>query len=55
MAYHIGTDCISCGLCESECPVCAISKGEAQYKIDAEICIDCGLCESKCPVSTISE
>lgn len=55
MAYVIGSDCISCGLCESECPVCAISMGKSQYEIDADTCIDCGLCESQCPISAISK
>ena len=28
MAYHISDDCISCGACEAECPVGAISAGD---------------------------
>ncbi len=55
MAYVISIDCISCGLCESECPVSAISKGEAQYEIGTDTCIDCARCESQCPVSAISK
>ena len=27
MAYKISSDCISCGACEAECPVGAISAG----------------------------
>ncbi len=54
MAYVISDACISCGSCESECPVNAISQGETQYVIDAATCLDCGACEASCPVSAIS-
>ncbi len=54
MAYVISEACISCGACESECPVSAISEGDTQYNIDADTCIDCGACEAVCPVSAIS-
>ena len=50
MAYQITDDCISCGACESECPVSCISAGDAKYNINAEECIDCGACASVCPV-----
>ena len=53
MAYCIGEDCISCGACESTCPVGAISMGDDKYVIDADKCIDCGSCAAGCPVSTI--
>ena len=55
MAYKISDECISCGSCESECPVEAISAGDAQYQIDADTCVDCGACVSSCPVEAISE
>ncbi len=51
MAYHISEDCISCGACEAECPVGAISEGDGQFVIDPEVCIDCGACADTCPVS----
>lgn len=51
MAYIINDDCISCGACEPECPVNAISEGDTKYVINPEICIDCGACASVCPVS----
>ena len=40
MAYKISDECISCGACEAECPVSAISAGDGKYCIDADTCID---------------
>jgi len=54
MAYVISDACISCGSCEGECPVSAISAGNGIYVIDASTCIDCGACASACPVDAIS-
>ncbi len=54
MAYKISDACISCGACEGECPVSAISEGEGKFVIDAASCIDCGVCEASCPVAAIS-
>lgn len=51
--YVISEACISCGACESSCPVSAISAGDTQYVI-SEACIDCGACEATCPVSAIT-
>ena len=50
MAYVIKDTCISCGACQDECPVGAISAGDTQYVIDASACIDCGSCSGVCPV-----
>ena len=55
MAHVIGDYCISCGSCEAECPVSAISEGEGKYEINADACIDCGACAAQCPVGAISE
>jgi ferredoxin len=51
MAYFINDDCISCGACEPECPVSAISEKDGKYVIDADACIDCAACSGVCPVS----
>lgn len=53
MAYKITDACISCGACEAECPVEAISQGEEHYEIDASLCTDCGACAAVCPTEAI--
>ena len=55
MAYVISDACVSCGTCEPECPVGAISQGDGQYVIDADSCISCGTCAGVCPTGAISE
>lgn len=55
MAYKISDECVSCGSCESECPVQAISQGDAKYVIDPAKCTDCGTCSESCPVECISQ
>lgn len=50
MAYVINENCISCGACEPECPVNAITAGDSIYVIDEAACIDCGACANVCPV-----
>lgn len=52
MAHVISDECVSCGSCEAECPVGAISEGK--YEIDADACVDCGACEAACPTGAIS-
>lgn len=55
MAYAISDECISCGACEAECPVNAISEGNGKYEIAADECISCGACASTCPVGAPAE
>ncbi len=55
MAYVIGDGCISCGSCEGQCPVGAITAGDGKFEIDADKCIDCGSCAGQCPVAAITE
>ena len=56
MAHKIDPEtCMSCGACESVCPVNAISEGEDAYVIDAEACTDCAACVSECPVDAIAK
>lgn len=54
MAYVITDQCVSCGSCESECPVEAISQGDTQYEIDPNTCVDCGSCVAACPTDAIT-
>lgn len=53
MAYKITDECVSCGSCEPECPVDAISEGDGKYVIDPEKCTDCGTCADVCPTDAI--
>ena len=55
MAYKITDACVKCGACAEQCPVEAISEGDAQYVIDPEVCVSCGACAEQCPMSAIEE
>ena len=55
MAFKINDECISCGVCASECPVDCITEGDGKYVIDADACISCGNCASVCPVGAPEE
>jgi len=51
MAYFINDDCISCGVCQPECPDGCISEGDGKYVIDEACCTECGACADVCPVN----
>ncbi len=59
MAMKILDTCISCGVCEPECPRGAISAGDPIYIIDAQKCTECAgeeggpKCVAVCPVDCI--
>jgi len=53
MAYVINDSCISCGTCEGQCPVGAISAGDSKFDINPDTCVDCGACAGACPVGAI--
>ncbi len=56
MTYKISDACISCGVCEADCPAEAISAGDSGiFVIDADKCTDCGNCAAVCPVGAPSE
>jgi ferredoxin len=56
MAFIITEDCISCGICEPECPNSAISEGDPIYIINPDLCTECvgsfdeSQCAAVCPV-----
>jgi ferredoxin len=59
MALVINDSCISCGLCEAECPNNAISEGKLFYEINPDLCTECvgffnePQCVNVCPVEAI--
>ena len=55
MAYVISDECLSCGTCEGQCPVGAISQGDGKYVIDESACLGCGSCAGVCAAGAISE
>jgi ferredoxin len=59
MSLRITDDCISCGACESECPVGAIFDGPDHTEIDPAKCVECKghydepQCQGTCPSDAI--
>jgi ferredoxin len=60
VAYKISDECLSCGVCEPECPNQAISMGDAHFVIDPDRCTECvgffdqPQCVSVCPNESIA-
>ena len=56
MSTMITEECISCGVCEPECPNAAISEADGIYVIDPALCTECVAfhdveqCAAVCPV-----
>lgn len=56
MATMITTECILCGMCETECPNQAIREGEDGFAINPNLCTECvgfhgvEACQEACPV-----
>ncbi len=55
MSYSIRDTCVSCGMCQDVCPQEAISEGELQFEIKAEMCVECGACANACPTGSIEK
>ena len=55
MAFVINDGCVSCGACEAQCPVGAIT-GELKktHSINTSACIKCGVCKQTCKFGAIS-
>jgi ferredoxin len=60
VAYKISDECLSCGVCEPECPNQAISMGDVHFVIDPDRCTECvgffdqPQCVSVCPNESIA-
>lgn len=51
--FHASDECISCGLCEKNCPVNAIEMRDGKPKWVKFKCIHCMTCISRCPKKAI--
>jgi NADH:ubiquinone oxidoreductase subunit F (NADH-binding)/(2Fe-2S) ferredoxin/NAD-dependent dihydropyrimidine dehydrogenase PreA subunit len=53
--YHIGDDCILCGLCKESCAYHgAILESRDRFVIDPALCMKCGACLTACPTGCIT-
>jgi uncharacterized protein (DUF362 family)/NAD-dependent dihydropyrimidine dehydrogenase PreA subunit len=46
--------CTGCGACVNQCPVTALSMGDAVPEVDADTCITCFCCQEICPEKAIT-
>jgi ferredoxin len=59
MSLYITEECISCDVCEPECPNKAITQGAEIYEINPDLCTQCighydePQCQIVCPVACI--
>ena len=53
MVYEVKQGCTLCGMCETECPVGAITLGMKGAQIDSEKCVGCGRCAMNCASEAI--
>lgn len=53
MAFEIGPECISCGLCQRVCQRDAVVEEVMQFRILASQCHDCSDCLEVCPIDCI--
>lgn len=53
MPYVVSEDCILCGACVVGCESGAITEGETQAQINADMCVECGTCANNCPSEAI--
>lgn len=53
MIYEVRQGCTQCGMCETECPVGAITICKTGAKIDPDKCVGCGSCAANCASEAI--
>ena len=51
--FYATSDCISCGLCETNCPEEVIHLKDGKPSWDKEKCCKCSACINRCPVNSI--
>lgn len=53
--FDFNKKCYSCGACQAECPINAITMSENCLPQIGKECVNCGLCEKVCPYLTEQE
>ncbi len=54
MLMHMENKCVKCRVCESVCPVKAITFKDQKFQIDRKRCDSCGICIENCLNSALS-